>query len=101
MKDFKCNNCGKCCLRGGACLQADEEDRKRWNHEWRDDILQYEDIGDLWIGEEGELDRCPFLRKLPNKLKYKCLINDTKPNICREYPFDDEQMAYFDCEGLR
>lgn len=50
--------------------------------------------GDLWFrprdkelpkSGDPELRRCPFLRKLPKKDKYKCLIHDTKPEVCRMY----------------
>jgi len=44
--------------------------------------------GDLWFDPETgeELNKCPFLRKIRNRDKYKCLIHDAKPERCRDFP---------------
>jgi len=117
-KDFNCNDCGKCCIQGGhGTLSATDEDITRWEEEGREDILSRVDIfdfgdgkktGDLWfypykhptLGGD-EMSKCPFLRKLPNQWKFKCMINDTKPATCRKYPIDKEDMENYDCEGFR
>jgi len=45
-------------------------------------------VMDLWFdpatGEE--LERCPFLRKVRNQNKYRCMIHETKPHRCKEFP---------------
>jgi Fe-S-cluster containining protein len=45
-------------------------------------------VMDLWIdhvtGEE--LDKCPFLVKVRNQNKYRCRIQETKPQNCKEFP---------------
>jgi Fe-S-cluster containining protein len=74
-----------------------------WEAE-RPEVLDYTDdmLRDLWIspvtGEE--MNRCPWLRKLPMKEKYKCRIHKVRPEICRGYPVDIEQMANDCCEML-
>ena len=96
IEKFKCEWCGNCCLECGAELYACPPDIERWRREDRKDILRFVDIyefdgvlagGDLWIKQTGEeLDRCPFLRKLPKQNKYKCLIHNTKPAVCKNFP---------------
>lgn len=98
--NFECKRCGKCCFRFPQ-LEAYAEDIKRWRKEGRDDILQYVDIfhfssfdtGDLWFNPKNgmELNRCPFLRKVKNKDEYKCGIHETKPTVCKNYPFNPGQ----------
>lgn len=69
----------------------------------RPEVLNYTDmLGDLWIspvtGEE--MNRCPWLRKLPRKEKYKCRIHEVRPDVCRAYPVDIDQMVSDGCEML-
>lgn len=100
----QCIQCGKCCLKysansGLGC--ATEKDFKLWKKH-RPDILAYADCSDLWVspvtGEE--MDRCPWLRKLPNKDKYKCRIYEARPEVCRNYPRSIEQMIKDGCGML-
>jgi Fe-S-cluster containining protein len=62
-----------------------------------------ERFADLWINPEtGEdANRCPFLRKVRNENKYRCLIQDTKPEYCRQYPEDEEFARKTGCPGFR
>jgi len=91
---FECKRCGKCCVKFTGTLSATKEDILRWRKEGRDDIIAYvyfmgDDWGDLFFHPEtgGEIhDRCPFLRKIRNKNEYKCMIEETKPEVCRNYP---------------
>ena len=43
---------------------------------------------DLWFDPETgeELFECPFLRRIGNQNKYECLIHETKPERCRDFP---------------
>jgi hypothetical protein len=66
-------------------LTYTRNDEQRWEKQGRDDILYYAEAGDLWIGEHDELSRCPFLHKEFGCDKYKCLIHNTKPDVCRKY----------------
>ena len=44
--------------------------------------------------------RCPWLRKLPNQNKYICRIYHDRPDDCRHYPVNIEEMARDECEML-
>jgi len=112
MENFKCKQCGNCCLNLNICYTAvTDEDVKRWKDTGRDDILacvnsiplgngQY--IHDIWFSAttKEEVNRCPWLRKLPNKNKYICRINDTKPEVCRNYPLSKEHAIETGCNGF-
>lgn len=84
-----CKRCGKCC--SNLTIDISAGDVLRWHNEGRDDILDclvgiFQGV-DAWFhpvtGEE--LEKCPFLRKVPGKPIYKCRIQDTKPFVCRSY----------------
>jgi Fe-S-cluster containining protein len=75
-------------------LQASGDDVKRWMAERRWDILKYayvlgredDPFADLWVKPNGdEAERCPFVRKDANKSTYRCLIYETRPEVCRNY----------------
>lgn len=105
-----CQRCGKCCTGSlVSTLFATSYDIKRWKKEDRQDILKYVDDYDLdtnadkwsciiWISPRTDrsLTRCPFLRKVRNKDIYKCLIYETRPQACREYPLEGHD---FTCRG--
>ena len=100
MKD--CNQCGKCCIHysdGG--LSASASDLERWETD-RPDIAKYVSGGKIWIdpvtGEQ--ILRCPWLSKLPDQDKYICRIYFDRPDDCRYYPVEIEQMLRDDCEML-
>ena len=107
----ECQRCGKCCTGSFVILQAMVEDIERWQEEGRQDILKYVwdfDLKsfdgtcscDIWVSPitGHDLLRCPFLRKVRNKEIYKCLIHETKPEICQVYP--DETHDYI-CARLK
>ena len=83
-------------------LSVSAEDEERWRREERWDILQWVDMGDLWIHPKTreEKRRCPFVRKDRNKPTYTCLTYDTRPEVCREYPKGVDHMNFVDCEML-
>jgi Fe-S-cluster containining protein len=100
MKD--CNQCGKCCINyanGGLSASTDEID---WWDTYRPDIAAYVKDGEIWIDPNtGEqLNSCPFLEKLPGQNKYSCQIYFDRPNDCKYYPVNIEQMVQDDCEML-
>ena len=100
MKD--CNQCGKCCIHysdGG--LSASASDLERWETD-RPDIADYASGGKIWIDPASgeQLLRCPWLQKLPEQNKYICRIYYDRPDDCRYYPVDIEQMLRDDCEML-
>ncbi len=102
-----CNGCGKCCLSYGGQSGlgvASEADARRLINARRLDIIQWIDpnLGDLWTNPRTgeETSRCPWLRKLPGKLVYKCRIHAVRPDVCRNYPVSIEQMNLDGCEML-
>ena len=109
---FKCKQCGNCCLNLEAShTTAYEEDVQLWRKEERKDILDWIDpislgngifIYDIWISPRtGEdVNRCPWLRKLPNKNKYICRIHDVKPKRCRDYPKSRKHAEKTGCKGF-
>ncbi len=109
---FKCKQCGHCCLdlSDAFCTCVSEEDVQKWVDEGRDDILQWvvpivlegEQIYDIWISPRtgDDVERCPWLRKLPGKNRYICRIHDAKPEHCRIYPQSREHAEKTGCPGF-
>jgi len=89
---------------------AHPQDIALWKKKGRDDILVWvviiptagSPVYDLWTspitGEEVE--RCPWLRKLPNKERYVCRIHHVKPKHCREYPTSKKHAEETGCKGF-
>lgn len=100
MKD--CNQCGKCCTRyGGGDLSASAGEIDWWeNH--RPDIFSYVGDGIIWTSPVTgkQMLRCPWLRKLPKQNKYICRIYYDRPDECRHYPVNIDQMIRDECEML-
>jgi len=112
-KGFNCKQCGNCCLNlsGTIDVCATEEDIKLWEEKDRTDILEWVDVillgedhcvYDIWIRPRtgDDLQRCPWLRKLPNQDKYICRIQDMKPEHCRNYPLSREHAENTGCPGF-
>jgi Fe-S-cluster containining protein len=88
---------------------ATEDDIAMWQNEGREDILEWvspiqlgnQFVYDIWISPvTGEdVQRCPWLRKLPNQQKYTCRINDLKPEHCRKYPHSRKHAKETGCRG--
>lgn len=100
MKD--CNQCGKCCTNyGGGRLSASTSEIEWWEVH-RPDIFSYVSDGEIWVSPvTGKpMDRCPWLRKLPNRNKYICRIYHDRPDDCRHYPVKIEDMIKDECEML-
>lgn len=112
-KDFKCKQCGNCCLNLNDAFQAcaTEKDVQLWKEKERYDILEWVDsislgedqfVYDIWISPitGDDVPRCPWLRKLPKKNKYNCRIHDVKPVHCREYPRSRKHAEKTGCKGF-
>ena len=112
-KDFKCKQCGNCCLNlyDAFSTCATDEDIKMWDSNGRDDILDWVDpihvgedyyVYDIWISPvtHDDVNRCPWLRKLPNQDKYVCRIHDLKPEHCRAYPRSRKHAQRTGCMGF-
>jgi len=83
-----CLCCGECCESFGSHLHASEHDKLRWQREGREDLLaRVNRLGWIWVDPDTKesLDRCPFILATPGKQKI-CAIQETKPDICRDYP---------------
>jgi len=97
-----CNQCGKCCLKyGGSGLSVSADEIDSWEL-YRPDIYQYVSQGEIWVDPEtGEfLERCPWLRKAPDKTLYTCDIYHDRPEDCRHYPVTLEEMVRDECEMI-
>ncbi|NOX51369.1 MAG: YkgJ family cysteine cluster protein [Gammaproteobacteria bacterium] len=97
-----CNQCGKCCIAysdGGLSASTAEID---WWEDFRPEIHKYVSQGKIWTSPTtGEqLVHCPWLHKIPNQNKYGCTIYHDRPDDCRHYPVDIQQMIKDNCEML-
>ena len=112
-RNFHCKQCGYCCLN---LLEAyytsfHPDDIELWRKEKRHDILAWVVVTETdnpydryhgWISPiTGEhVERCPWLRKLPDQNKYICRIQDVKPKHCREYPTSRKHAEDTGCKGF-
>ena len=73
-----------------------------WWETYRPDIFSYVDGGKIWISPVTgkQMVRCPWLRKLPNQNKYICRIYYDRPDDCKHYPVNIDQMVRDECEML-
>jgi Fe-S-cluster containining protein len=97
-----CTQCGKCCIiyaDGGLVATQSEID---WWETFRPEIFRYVRDGKIWASPAtGEpLERCPWLQKLPDQSKYICQIYHDRPDDCRHYPVNIEEMVRDECEML-
>ena len=100
MKD--CTQCGKCCTHysdGGLSASDREID---WWETHRPEIFRYVSGGKIWISPVTgkRLVTCPWLQKTRGQTKYICGIYDDRPDDCRYYPIDIDQMVRDECEML-
>ena len=97
-----CNQCGKCCTRyGGGDLSASAGEIDWWEDN-RPDIFRYVSDGEIWTSPitGKQMLRCPWLRKLPRQNKYVCRIYYDRPDECKHYPVNIDQMIRDGCEML-
>lgn len=73
-----------------------------WWETHRPDIFRYVSDGEIWVSPvTGQpMQRCPWLRKLPNQNKFICRIYHHRPDDCRHYPVKIDQMIQDECEML-
>ena len=106
---FKCKLCGACCINLIAhaykALPTDE-DFRRWEDEGREDIqasfelVEDDSLINNYADTEDDTSICPWLYKLPDQDKYICLIQDTKPLHCRNYPVSKWHAESTGCSGF-
>ena len=115
---FQCKQCGRCCLHLHDAYQtsATEQDVELWTSLGREEILQWVSfipvgkdesgkmyyVYDIWINPKtgDDVDRCPWLRKLPKTERYLCRIHEVKPCACRDFPLSGKHVAETGCRGL-
>ena len=97
-----CNQCGKCCTNySNGGLSASTDDIELWRL-FRPEIYRYVSEGNIWMDPDTgkQIELCPWLRKLPSQNKYTCDIYDDRPEDCRYYPTNIEEMIRDECEML-
>lgn len=98
-------------LSGAYITCADESDIELWEEKKRSDILEWvaflplgenSFVYDIWLNPKTGVDvnRCPWLRKLPKKEMYVCWIHDVKPRHCRKYPKSQKHAEETGCKGF-
>jgi len=97
-----CNSCGKCCDtagNGGLSATAQEVD---WWQTHRPEIARFVKDGKIWVDPETDeyFPACPWLQRVPGESKTICHIYYDRPEDCRHYPVDVEQMVRHGCEML-
>lgn len=84
-----CKTCGNCCRQTIPLIS--ESDIKRWKTEKRRDILKQVRKFQAWHTFERKDGACIFFN-------VKCLIHDTKPESCRNFPKDREAGEKLGCK---
>ncbi len=98
----ECNQCGKCCINySNGGLSALKSEIEYWEA-FRPDVYEYVSNGNIWMDPRTGriLERCPWLRHLPNTNKYTCDIYSDRPDDCKHYPVTINQMIKDKCEML-
>ncbi len=87
-QETRCLCCGDCCESFGGHLHVSKADLERWRNQERDDLLaRVNRLGWIWVDPQTKQleERCPFLERFDAKTA-TCRIQETKPDICRDYP---------------
>lgn len=98
----QCNQCGKCCIKysdGGLVATADEI---AWWEAFKPEIARYVSGKQIWMDPETgqQLKTCPWLKVSPDNEVFSCAIYHNRPDDCRQYPVNIEQMVADECEML-
>jgi Fe-S-cluster containining protein len=112
MQRFHCRLCGRCCRDLDYHREVTTADVTRWQTQGRDDILKWvgatkaddqEMIYQIWVIPETNrfAEVCPFLKRGPANDQWICAIQETKPEICRQYPFTRKHGVMTGCMGFR
>lgn len=97
-----CNSCGKCCEKAGnGGLSASAAEAEWWEIH-RPDIFRFVDGNRIWVDPATSeyFARCPWLRESSDGKTYSCDIYHDRPEECRHYPLDIDQMVRDECEML-
>ncbi len=110
MANFTCAQCGQCCMHLGYENECTLTDFERWQALGREDILAHVRIIRnmdasldfcIWIepGTDELLQVCPWLAPATAQTPARCLIQNVKPAICREYPYTRKHARMTGCRG--
>jgi Fe-S-cluster containining protein len=119
VEEFKCRRCGKCCKENWEITLDFQKDILRWIQDKRFDILRkvvlnpkfvlsphrYDnepqwmlDCGHVLFGDVTH--KCPFLGEAVGEHSAGCRIHDTRPQVCRKFPFDENKRVRADILDL-
>lgn len=112
MEGFRCRLCGRCCRDLDYHKEVTPEDVQRWKRQGREDILKWvgstkgknqEPVYQIWVapGSNRFATVCPFLKRGSTNDQWVCAIQETKPQICRQYPFSRKHAVMTGCAGFR
>lgn len=112
MEAFRCRLCGRCCRDLDYHMEVTSEDVDRWQAQGRNDILKWVGITkanhqavhyQIWIipGTNRFAEVCPFLKQGITNDQWVCAIEETKPDICRQYPFTRKHGVMTGCMGFK
>jgi len=100
-----CNSCGKCCIKySNGALSASSAEIELWEV-FSPDIARYVRNGEIWADPSSGklLALCPFLRKITDPksvTKYTCDIYFNRPDDCKFYPSNVQEMIRDECEMI-
>ena len=111
MEDYRCRMCGHCCRHLDYHKEVAARDVTRWQSQGRTDILEWvgitkgEDqkpIYRIWItpGTNQYTQSCPFIKRGASNDQWVCAIQETKPEICRQYPTTRKHAIMTGCMGF-
>ena len=84
---FKCNRCGECCK--GMIIKLDIKDIIRIEKLGYEDFTMEDPLGSPKPVLKRNKNSCIFLKQKENF--HSCKIHSVRPDICREYPFTEEE----------
>ena len=102
----ECNSCGKCCIKySNGALSASKQEIELWEV-FTPAIAEYVHNGDIWADPKSGklLELCPFLRLEKStknaQVKYSCDIYYDRPDDCKYYPSNVQEMIIDGCEMI-
>lgn len=102
----ECNSCGKCCIKySNGALSASKQEIELWEV-FTPAIAEYVHNGEIWADPKSGklLELCPFLRlaesNKTSQVKYSCDIYFDRPDDCKYYPSNVQEMILDGCEMI-
>ena len=102
----ECNSCGKCCIKySNGALSASKQEIELWEV-FTPAIAEYVHTGEIWADPKSGklLELCPFLRleesHITSRVKYSCDIYYDRPDDCKYYPSNVQEMILDGCEMI-